>query len=193
MRYDPYKESYFTEDEKLIANIERIVFGTIMAIMAIYVFVTMKYDFIQMVIIPFLLTGVGIAAKGITGIFFKNIQINVNSIRNILIGTTMSFFCIWIAAATKDDMTRIIVIPFAIAGIGLVIAGLIDLLFKNKITKFDNLGKNIFKVGFLVFWCGFLVVFDYIAIKSNQFEIVIFSLIFWIVGIYVVFRKKKEI
>lgn len=193
MRYNPYKESYFTEDEKLIANIGRILLGIIMTIMAINVFFTMKYDFIQMVIIPFLLTGVAVTSKGITGIFLKNIQINVNSIRNILIGMAMAFFCIWLAASTKDDMTRIIVIPFVIAGIGLFIKGLIDLLFKNKITKFNNLGKNIFKIGFLVFWCGFLVFFDYLAIKSNQLEIVIFSLIFWFVGIYVVFRRKKEI
>lgn len=193
MRYNRYDESNYTDTEKLINNIGRIVFGVIMTIIAINVFITMNYDFIKIVIIPFLLTGVGIAAKGITGIFFKNIDININSIRNILVGVSMAVFCIWVATATKDDLTRIVIIPFAIAGIGLVIKGVIDLVFKNKITNFDNLGINIFRVGFLIFWCGFLILFDYLAIKANSFETVIFSLIFWVVGIYIVFKKKKEV
>ena len=64
-----------------------------------------------------------------------------------------------------------------------------------KIKKVNTITNKLYIIGFFIFWFGFLIVFDYIAIKdwpnggSSSF---LFSIIFWIIGIHVFINKFKN-
>lgn len=116
-------------------------------------------------------------------------------------------------------ITKIMCIPFLICGITVLIYGISTLLAEknnkkindefingnlnlNKIDKnekqFQKIGvivSNIYIFGFLLFWFGFLIILDLIAIKSWNDEgsyMFAFSLIFWIFGIYVLKKLIKK-
>ena len=86
----------------------------------------------------------------------------------------------------KTSSPKIIFIPFLICAISMI-GKSISLIMEKK--KYVNIFDKSFTVGFLLFWFGFLIFADYIAIKDKQWQLVAFSLVFWIVGIY--FAKKR--
>ena len=65
----------------------------------------------------------------------------------------------------------------------------------NRMEKINKFSDNLYLYGFLTFWFGFLIVFDYFAIKdwanggSTMFFI---SLTFWAAGIFMLFKKRKN-
>ena len=118
-----------------------------------------------------------------------------------------------------DSITKIVGIPFLICGMAVLIYG-ISMIIKgintkkntddyvngkldmNKVEKseknFEKIGtiaNNIYIFGFLLFWFGILIVFDTVAIKSwsdGGNQMFFFSIIFWIVGIYVLINNVKK-
>lgn len=86
----------------------------------------------------------------------------------------------------KTTNLKIAFIPFIICSISMVLKN-VGLIFEKEsmIAFFDKL----FKIGFFLFWFGFLAVADYICIRDKNYDLLIFSLLFWIAGIY--FIKKK--
>ncbi len=118
-----------------------------------------------------------------------------------------------------NNITKIVGIPFLICGIAVLIYG-ISMIVKGINTKkntndyvngnldmdkvekseknFEKVGNvvnYIYIFGFLLFWFGFLIVFDTIAIKSwsdGGSSMFFFSLVFWIVGIYVLISNIKK-
>lgn len=118
-----------------------------------------------------------------------------------------------------DNITKIVGIPFLICGIAVLIYG-ISIIIKGINTKkntnnyvngklnmdkvkkseknFEKVGNivnYIYIFGFLLFWFGFLIVFDTVAIKSwsdGGNSMFFFSLIFWAVGIYILINNIKK-
>lgn len=86
----------------------------------------------------------------------------------------------------KTTSPKIIFVPFLICAISMI-GKSISLLMEKK--KYVNVFDKSFTIGFLLFWFGFLIFADYIAIKDKQWQLVVFSLVFWIAGIY--FIKKR--
>lgn len=86
----------------------------------------------------------------------------------------------------KTTSPKIIFVPFLICSIS-IIGKSIFLIIEKK--KYANIFDKSFTIGFLLFWFGFLIYANYIAIKDKQWQLVAFSLVFWIVGIY--FAKKR--
>lgn len=136
----------------------------------------------------------------------------LRGISTIIGGSIFSGVCGWVFIKAADSITRIVIIPFIICGLAVLIQGIIALLQGLNLRKgmndekisaesvFDkheklNIADKIFSklyiVGFLLFWFGFLIVFDYFAIKQGQMSILVFSLIFWIAGIYVAIKNLK--
>ena len=106
------------------------------------------------------------------------------------IGLCITIFSLWVLLSTSDTFTRIIIIPFIIAGIGKTLTGIIPLIFNN--SKLENIGIKIFLFGFSLFFFGFLIVFDYIAIQQNEINSLIFSLAFWLIGGFVIISLLKK-
>jgi len=136
----------------------------------------------------------------------------LQGIGTIIGGGIFTGFCGWFFIKAADSTTRIVIIPFLICGLAVLIKGIVALVQGLNLRKgmnddnvsaesvFDkheklNIADKIFSklyiVGFLLFWFGFLIVFDYIAITQRQMSMLAFSLIFWIVGIYVAIKNFK--
>ncbi len=84
----------------------------------------------------------------------------------------------------------IIFLPFLICGISFVGKRIALVLNKEKyVMIFDKL----FVTGLLLFWFGFLVVAVYICIRDKNYGMLIYTLPFWLVGIYVVKKRLLNI
>lgn len=141
-----------------------------------------------------------------------------SSIRNIIGGFIVSWFCLFMFVKGADTFSKVVIIPFLICGLAVLITGFSH-LFKGinmmktakskeygdftkadetenkqeQIVKVEKIGVKLYVAGFALFWFGFLIVFDYFAIKSwNDGGTVLFffSLIFWIAGI--IFLKNNK-
>lgn len=145
----------------------------------------------------------------------------ISSLLILIFGLLFSgFFLIFGIIRGADLFTKIVCIPFFICGLSVIIRGLslflqaVNMLkslnsmenynFSNvdkneviqeKLIKIANWSNNIYIFGFLLFWFGFLIFFDYTAIKdweNGGNMLFFFSLIFWIVGFFVAFIKFKK-
>ena len=143
-----------------------------------------------------------------------------SSIGIIISGLVFSGFCFFVFIKGADTFTRVVIIPFLICGIAVLIQGL-SLLFQGinmmkavknvedgnfsnaveiekthkKLIKVDNFTNNLYIFGFLIFWFGFLIVFDYLAIKdwsNGGSSMFFFSFIFWIAGIFALVQTIKK-
>lgn len=110
----------------------------------------------------------------------KNSDFISKLISSVIITVILIYFMI------KTTDMRIVFIPFLICSISMTLKN-VGLIFEKEsmIAFFDKL----FKIGFFLFWFGFLVAADYICIRDKKYDLFIFSLLFWFAGIY--FIKKK--
>ena len=85
--------------------------------------------------------------------------------------------------------SKIIFIPFIICAIT-VVGKNIALLCgkKNLAVTFSKL----FTIGFLLFWFGFLSVAVFVCIRDKNYNTLVFTLPFWIAGIWVVKRRFRS-
>lgn len=81
---------------------------------------------------------------------------------------------------------NIILIPFVICGISIVGKNFAR-IFNQK--KWEMIFGKLFVLGFLLFYMGFLVVAAYTSIRDKNYSMLIFSIPFWLVGIYLI--KKR--
>ena len=134
-------------------------------------------------------------------------------------GAIFSGFSSMLVFRGADNITKIIGIPFFICGLAALFYGIILIikgiytkknnndyvngkLNKDKVEKseknfekIENFVNHIYVFGFLLFWFGFLIVFDSIAIKSwsdGGNLMFFFSLIFWLAGIYILIKNRKN-
>ncbi|MCR5704904.1 MAG: hypothetical protein K6G85_09805 [Eubacterium sp.] len=114
---------------------------------------------------------------------------------------------------TNNSTTRIILIPFLICFIAFFIKEFIS--FKsfmishkkmnedyipiedeakkiNSLNKVTSFFSKLYNLGFFLFWFPFLIFADYIAIKNNRKDLLIGTLIFWIVGIVLAVSTFKK-
>lgn len=91
---------------------------------------------------------------------------------------------------TKTTSPKIIFVPFMICSISMA-GKQIGLMMKR--TRCVALFDKLFKGGFLLFLFGFLIVACYISIRDKNYGLIVFSLPFWLVGIYLVKKKLLNI
>lgn len=116
---------------------------------------------------------------------------NIGFLRKTITTLITSIFLAYVLIATKDLLTRMIVIPFLLFGISVFVRNICLMLKKYKIAK---LFTKISVVVFFIYYFGFLVFWDYLAIINKEYGMVVFSLVAWFVGISVVhkiFKVKK--
>ena len=87
---------------------------------------------------------------------------------------------------TKSASSKIIFVPFLICSISMVGNQVVLLLGNSKIAEFFS---KTFAIGFFIFWFGFLAVAAYICLRDKQYGLLLYSFIFWIVGI--IFAKNR--
>lgn len=109
--------------------------------------------------------------------------------KNTVEAVIASLFLIYILIITKDALTRIIIIPFLLFSITLFIKNISLILKKKKIAKICTIVN---KVSFFTYYFGFLIYWDYLAIKQKNYMLVLFSLLPWAFGIFIAFIKYKK-
>lgn len=143
-----------------------------------------------------------------------------SSIGTIIGGLVFSGFCFFVFIKGADTFTRVVIIPFLICGITVLIKGL-SLLFQGinmmkavknvedgnfsnaieiekthkKLIRADDFAHKLYIFSFLIFWFGFLILFDYLAIKdwsNGGSSMFFFSFIFWIAGIFILVKNFKK-
>lgn len=118
----------------------------------------------------------------------KNKSIYINKlVSSVVITILLIYFMI------KTSSSKIIFVPFLICGFSMI-GKSISLIIEKK--KYANLFGKSFVIGFLLFWFGFIVMWCYTSFKNGEYLQSIFSIPFWLVGIYVIKKKllnQKEI
>ena len=88
-----------------------------------------------------------------------------------------------------NDVTenKFILIPFVICSASLLVKNILLLFDNNNIAIFNK----IYVIGFLLFWVGFLIFYCYICLISKEYLLLLFTIPFWIAGIYVIRKRLK--
>lgn len=102
---------------------------------------------------------------------------------NIIKATIISIFLIIIVIKNQDIISKLIILPFLFCGI-FTIGKNACLLKENK--RPANIFSKLFVLSFLTFWFGFLVIWSYLCIRKNNYFPLVFTIPFWIAGIYIV-------
>ena len=86
----------------------------------------------------------------------------------------------------KTPNGKLILFPFMICSYALTIKYIFLLFDKDKYARLFN---KVYSIGFLLFMFGFLIYWCYRGIIDKQYSMLLFSIPFWIAGIYVI-RKR---
>lgn len=94
---------------------------------------------------------------------------------------------------TDSQNPKIIFIPFLICSLSMIGKSIAQIMSKKKL---ELIFGKIFVLGFLLFFIGFLVVATFLSIKDRNYGLLIFSIPFWLIGIFLLknkfFNKKSE-
>lgn len=129
----------------------------------------------------------------------------------VIFSFSFVIFTIWVFVKGADLITRLAIIPFFICAVAVFISSILPIKERIDQNKIDsgkvnekkkrkkrkrNLSKivsNIYAIGFLLFWFGFLIFFTIGITKQEGYTSILFTLPFWGVGffaIYFIFVKK---
>lgn len=115
---------------------------------------------------------------------------DVKYFRNIIVTLIPTIYLTHIMIVTKDFITRIIVLFFLIFGISLFLKNIYFMLRKDKLARiFDKINVIIF----FIYYFGFLIYWDYLAITNREYILIIFSLLAWTCGIFIAYRKYLKL
>lgn len=81
----------------------------------------------------------------------------------------------------KTTSPKIIFVPFLICSASMAMKTIGQIFEKEKMISFFDM---LFKAGFFLYGFGFLIFADYISIKNKQYDMLIFTLVFWAFGIF---------
>lgn len=117
-------------------------------------------------------------------------KMNIGFIKKTIMSLIVSIFLGYILITTNDLLTRIVVIPFLIFGITLFIRNICLIFKKNKIAKAFSI---INVISFFIYYFGFLIYWDYVAIRNKDYMSMVFSLLAWFGGIFVAYRRYTRL
>lgn len=93
----------------------------------------------------------------------------------------------------KTPNGKLIMLPFMICSYALTIKYIFLLFDKNKYARLFN---KVYSIGFLLFMFGFLIYWCYRCIIDKEYSMLLFSVLFWFMGIYIIkkkFRNNNEV
>lgn len=114
---------------------------------------------------------------------------NIGFLRKAITTLVTSIFLAYVLITTKDLLTRVIVIPFLSFGISVFIRNICLMIKKYKVAK---LFTKISVIIFFIYYFGFLIFWDYLAIVDKEYGMVVFSLVAWFGGISAVRLRNRD-
>lgn len=116
----------------------------------------------------------------------KNKSTFIHSIiRNIVIILVLIFF-----TYQNFGIRKIMIIPFIICGFFSI--GKNTCLLMSK-KKYANIFEKLFIISFITFWFCFLLFWSYLVIKDNNYLSLLFTIPFWMAGIYIIRKFLLEV
>lgn len=116
---------------------------------------------------------------------------NMFIVRKLAAGVITLALLVYLMAHSVSP--KIIFVPFLFCSLASVGKNAALLLSKNGNTqffeRFAQICDRMFKIGFFLFWFGFLIVGDCILIRDRNYGMLLFTLPFWLAGFF--FMKKK--
>ena len=112
----------------------------------------------------------------------KNLRFTKQTIKSILVFGILAYTLL----NTKDWMTKIVIIPFLVFSLGLFLKNIFLMLKKRNMAKIMEI---IYVIAFFIYYFGFLIYWDYIAITNKDYMSLLFSLIAWFGGILVAYKR----
>ena len=85
---------------------------------------------------------------------------------------------------------KIIFVPFLICSISMAMEQIGLILNKRK---FAILFHKLFTIGFFLFWFGFLIVGAYVCLRDKNYGLLLFTIPFWLIGIFIIKRQLLNI
>lgn len=111
---------------------------------------------------------------------------NVNYIKKIISSIIIIGILGKVLFASDDVTTKIIVIPFLVCGLSFFLKAIF--MVCNK-SHWAARMSTVFVIAFLTYWFGFLIYWDYVSVVNGDYVSVLFSLIFWLAGGFVIYRR----
>ena len=90
---------------------------------------------------------------------------------------------------SADFTSKLIVLPFFLFSLALLLRNVFLLLGKRSLAAAFS---KICAIVFAVYWFGFLLYWDYICIVNRDYMSVLFSLLPWFGGGYIIYRRLKR-
>ncbi len=87
---------------------------------------------------------------------------------------------------TPDFFNRMIILPFLICSCTEFIKAFLFMINKTKLVPLLN---KIYIISFLLYWFGFLGYWCYISFMDGQYLLPLFSIPFWLIGIYIIYQS----
>lgn len=105
---------------------------------------------------------------------------------NLVILIIISFFMINLFISADDIITRTFMLPFIACVLAFI--GRTIFMIKNN-YKYSNMFYSIYLISFFVYFFGILVSWCYLVIRDGNYAMLIFSIPFWIIGIFLLVRR----
>jgi len=110
----------------------------------------------------------------------KNSLSTKNLITSLFVTILLLYFML------KSPSPKIIFVPFLISSISMAGKSIARLLKKERL---EFICGKLFVLGFLLFFIGFLIVAGYVSLRDKNYSLLIFSIPFWLVGIFLIKNK----
>ena len=116
----------------------------------------------------------------------KNVRFAKQTITSLLVFGILTY----ILFNSKDLITIIVTIPFLIFSLGLFLKNIFLMLDKKSIARIMEI---IYVIAFFIYYFGFLIYWDYVAIRNNDYMSVILSLLAWFGGLFVAYKRYSRL
>ena len=106
--------------------------------------------------------------------------------KQLVTSIIVSIFLLEVLFTSKDLTTKVIVIPFLVFALAF---GIKHILLMMKKKKLANKFSKVYVIAFLIYLFVFLIYWDYVSLINGKYIDILFSVPFWIAGIYFVYKR----
>ena len=115
-------------------------------------------------------------------------KIDLRYIKQSITSAIISGMLAYFLFNAKDLLSKIVILLFLTFGGSFCIRNILLVFRKNKLA--EKISK-IYIISFAIYWFGFLIYWDYVSLINKDYMSIIFSLIMWFAGGYIIKKRLK--
>ena len=113
----------------------------------------------------------------------------MHQIKKLLSSVVIIGLLTYVLIVTDDRLTHIVVILFLTFALAYFLQYVFLVMKKPKMATAMS---KVYVIAFAVYWFGFLVVWDYLSIVNKNYVSLLVSLLPWLGGGWIIYRKLKR-